>query len=560
MNNENNDDFLPGVGPIDNNIPSSPDNFDPNMNGGFDPNINVNNFDLNMNAGVDPNINNNNFDPNMNLGFDPNVNNNFDPNANNLDPNMMQNQFDPKIGQAPFDMNQNPNMDPNMVQPPFDMSQNINMDQNQFTPNMNSEFNPDVNNNFEQDTISSNYAEDFERNWMGSIYDKAHSKKFNFCAAFFGPAYLFYRKVYLTGGLTALILIIINIIISLLKLNNVGLILGINAIIMLIYFFGLGFGFYPIYRDFVHKQFNKYKKQIPDNNQLIALANKKGGTSILALIVYYIANSVVVTIMVYAMFASLMSDLFGKLPPQSNITSNNNIENNTNVISNETQDEATFSFTDGYELIYPDSTWVVGADKKSLIKGAYTLTYTVSYKASDLGVTDMSTAEGRSSILSIINNSVTSLATTNNLQMDPNDNFVSSNGTYYTYINLSSDTETTRYYFVLLPAEETLFQFELKINDTTVQSDTHLEITKILTKISNTSSANNLPNGNTVTNNTITNDTVTDNSTTNNTVTGDNNAVSNNITSNEVNNMVSENNTTEPNNTSISNVLRNTSI
>ena len=425
----------------------------------------------------------------MNQGYqDPNAKGmkqgNQDPNAKGMnqeyqDPNIMgmnQGYQDPNA----MGMNQgyqDPNMmgmnqgyqDPNMM----------GMDQGYQDPNM-----MGMNQGYQDSTMeyqggqSSDDEEGFVQSWMGALYNKAQTKKFNWCAAFFGPCYLLFRKIFSTGILVLILQVALMVICGLIEKNNVALGLGILTAVDLILFFGLGFGFYPLYKAFIKSQYKKLSLQITDSNQLMAAASKKGGTTPLGIVIYCIVMAIVIPVMAVTGL---------------NLGVKKDNKDNTNQVANVVEEptEEEFNFYEDYAIKYDPNNWFFDEEAKTLTKEDYTLEYKVAYKASDLNM-DMSSLEGLSNLLKLLSDSFTAQAAQSNLQVEVGSkNFISSNGNYYAYIDISDSTSITRYYFVVIPDDEILLQFVLSADDTSVDYEVNVETIEMITNISKASKTEN---------------------------------------------------------------------
>ncbi len=518
---------------------------DPNMNyqdnNNFtDPNMNYqdnNNFtDSNMNY-----QDNNNFaDPNMNYQD----NNNFtDPNMNYQDNN---NFTDPNMNYQ----DNNNFTDPNMNY----------QDNNNFTdPNMNN--NQNFNQNFGNSNASGDYNMDFVKAWMGTLYDKAHSKKFNWCAAIFGEIYLLYRKMYLTGCLFAVLRLLLAFL-TIFLFTKIGVsAFALLAVVFVAFLLVYGLGFYPLYRNFVKNKLNKLKQTTPDNSQLINLASQKGNTSVIAVILY----CVIVPIITWALSAlliaaNILNFASGFINPGSDIE---------NEINNEIVEEFDYQdleFTEGYSIEYDALTWFYDDTDNTLTKGDYVLAYS-GQSVTDIKSVynlDVTNANDRSSLLNSLVSNFQSQASSLNLSVQSGtSNFVTGTSipnVYYSYIDVESADAISRYYLILLPEDDTLFQFTLNVNDTTVDNMTHTEVISILTSASKVDNLDedqdSSDNGNTLNDDETVGNTVVNEVDLNDTnVVSVNATVDNEVATNEtVSNVVSDNTTSG--NTNLGDFLR----
>lgn len=384
-------------------------------------------------------------------------------------------------------------------------NQNQNMYQNgyeqgQYTKQNNSYFeeaNSQYGSQSSQDDSDYNLA--FVQNWMGNIYEKAHSKKFNWPAALLGEAYLLYRKVYIPGMIFLVLSLLLSVVTSITGNAILGIILGVYVIAR---FFGLGFGFYPMYRSNVRKELNKYKSQIQDNNDLINKAKKNGGTSVISLVACLVIELIV---------SGIGMSMALKNTPGAN-NKNNNGNNSANEVTTNSQE---VFFETGYVITYDSNKWFYTPANSTFTQGDYKLKYKVKYNEQQLGV-DFATAEGRSALLSMLTNSFNAQAAQSNLQAEvANSTFIAKFTSYYAYIDIISSTAISRYYFVILPSEKVMFQFVLEVNDTAIDYTTNLDVIDMISLITsanedaetnNTNSTiNETATGNTVAGNTVSN-------------------------------------------------------
>ena len=384
--------------------------------------------------------------------------------------------------------------------------------------NGNNSQNTNMNYSFGQNNAqnSADYNLEFVKTWMGDIYEKAHSRKFNLAAALVGGMYLYFRKMY---GLGTVILIITMILMAI-GIFTQSVIMGVvEAICYAIMFFGLGFGFYPLYRRFVKGKLNKYKQETNDNNQLIDIARKKGGTSIGALIIY-IVLSIVCTEMINVVASSQ------KNIPQANTT--NNVQQNE--VDEQVQLES-YTIDNQYEIEYDASKWEYKKDTDSLVCGPYTLKYATKYPETSLK-TNFSEDAQRASTLEMLVTSFTNQAASQNMQVEsPNSTFIAKNLGYYAYVDVIGAQNCSRYYFVILPEDKLLFQFVLTVNDTTIDSDVNIDVIDMLTQIKKITKTNKTTNENLVNENS--------------TLVSENSTIDENSISNETRTILSSNDTNE---------------
>lgn len=350
-------------------------------------------------------------------------------------------------------------------------------------------------------SVSSDYAADFERAWMGNIYDKAHSKKFNWCSALFNGVYFMYRKMYVSGLLFVILFNLTMLIPSLMFfggiLKSVALYTVLAIILPLIFMILFGFIFYPLYKSFVSKKFNSLKATITDNSALINEANTKGGTSVLGVVIALIVSAIITSVGLGTTISNSIEQLFNKLPDQEQ-----------GGLINETTEPVTdmksFNFLNEYSIQYDSLSWFFNPGDNSLTKGNYTLIYSGQYLddiKNNFNV-DVTNSSGRASLLNTIVSNLESQAVAINLSLEVATNsFAAGNDSYYAYLDIISDTDISRYYLLLLPEKDILFQFILSSNDTNIDYATNLEVINILTSISaEESNEPNNENSNTISN------------------------------------------------------------
>ena len=435
-----------------------------------------------------------NQDPNQMYG----QNMNKDPNQAmygqefNQDPNQMYGQNmnqDPNqaiygqgFNQNPSQMyGQNMNQDPNQAM----YGQGFNQDPNQvygqdFNQNQNQMYNQDMSQGQNQSAdqgFNANAEESFARAWMGAFYDKAGKQKFSLGAAFFQGIYLLYKKMYGTGILVIILEEIVCILLSLLLNINKILALIMFVFIMVLYFVGMGFGFYPLYKSFIKKKYKESTKKTSDPNQLQSIASKSGGTSIAGIFI-----GIVISVIILIITSALVNkDLFkiGSNKKPTNTTTNA-ISNN---VETDAQMEEEFNFFDKYNLVYNGATWAVDSTNTGLVSGNYTLSYKANYKAEDLNA-DFSSQDSLASLLKLLTDSFTNQVAQLNMQVEAgSNNFIKQNNCYYAYIDVLASDSISRYYFVVLPDENILFQFVLTAADTAIDYSTNLNVIDMITKI-----------------------------------------------------------------------------
>ena len=324
----------------------------------------------------------------------------------------------------------------------------------------------------------------FVRNWMGNIYEKAHSSKFNWSAAFFNGAYLMYRKMY-TTGIILLVLQTVIIIIGALVLTK-SAVAGsiISSLLGIGLFVGMGFGFYPLYRSFVKGKLNSLRGQVNDQQQLMSIAEQKGGTSILGVVIYCVAGGILTTTVTTLLLGSTGSSILGGgNGTATNAVGDNNITTNE-ITENPAENTSTFNFDENYYLSY-GSDWFLEDENNQLKKGDYILQFYAKYTKEQTNM-DLATSDGRKQLLDYIVNTLTDQATKANYQMSTgNENFIPQNDgkVFYNYIDFTSTNTIQRMYFIVLPEDNVLFWFILTINDTSIDTTTNTSVVEMLTSI-----------------------------------------------------------------------------
>ena len=238
-------------------------------------------------------------------------------------------------------------------------------------------------------------------------------------------------------------------------------------------------------------------------------ASSKGGTSPLAVILCCIVVPIITSI-VFTLFATvgifnIFKNISGNINTPSNIISDNSIiEDNTDMKS--------YTFLNQYTIDYDSLTWFFNQSDSSLTKGDYKLTYSgqsIPDLKSSFNV-DSTTPAGRSSLLSTLMSSLQAQAASMNLTVDVGtSNFVLGVKNYYAYIDVASNNTLTRYYIILIPEDDILFQFTLETNDTSIDYATNIEIVNMLTNIS-TESSDEEADDNTISNDTVISNDVSD--------------------------------------------------
>ncbi len=445
------------------------DNMNYQDNSFNDPN-NMNYQDNSFNDPNDMNYQDNSFNGSNDMNYQDNSFNGSN------DMNYQDNSFN-----ASNDMNYQDNS--------FNASNNMNYQNNSFDnsntnsnfsdPNLNYQDNNFNNQDFSNNASSGDYNTEFVKRWMGNIYDKAHSKKFNWCSAIFGPAYFLYRKMYLTGTLLVILSFLITIL-STFLVTKLGMasfaIAGVISLLLIIIY---GFAFYPLYRNFVRGKLNKFKQTITDNSQLLNEASKKGNTSVIAVILYFIISPIVLSLII-SLFISAgiinIKNAFESNTPPKNETESQEVET----------DLQPFNFVDDYSVYYDALTWFYDDTDNSINKGGYILTYTgqsLSNVSEAFGV-DLTTNSGRASLLQSLVSSYEAQAATSDFTVDVGQsNFIQQENAYHAYLDVTSPETIERYYVILIPEDDIMFQFVLTTADTAVDFETNLEVLNILSSI-----------------------------------------------------------------------------
>ncbi len=419
----------------------------------------------------------NDFDnqPTINPILSQNISNMDYPQNNIEDPNMsypQNNAVDPNMGYA-----QNNVVDPNMGYVQNNVADsNMGYAQNNFTdPNMIYQ-----NNNFNQSqgVDSDDYNTDFIKNWMGSLFVKSQSAKINWPAGLLGGAYYLYRKMYLVGSLFTVLQILLIALFTFLaaKIGATSLILALVTYAVFVLIFG--FSFYPLYKNFVQGKLKQYKQTITDNSQLLNIATTKGNTSLTSVIVFCIAVPFILAIIYGILFTSGLVDIGAK--PTENTTNEISADDNATIT-----DIQLYNFIENYVLEYDSNVWYNDEENKSLTKGDYSLLFAQGIpNVGNVFNADVTTPSGRSTLLGTLLNSLETQAAARNFSVEAGvSNFVMGTNAYYGYIDVIATEDVSRYYLVLLPDENLLFQFVLTVNDTTIDYETNLEVVNILTSV-----------------------------------------------------------------------------
>ena len=470
MNDQMNSDMGMGM-----NDPMNPDaNFNPyqGMDGQFgDQN-------QNMNMGMNDPMN-----PNMGMGMNDPMNQNMGMGMNDpMNPDMgmgMNDQMNPNMGMGMNDP-MNPNMGMGMNDP---MNPNMGMDNGQ---NFNG-YQDMSGDNSQGNNDYSGGDEQFVKNWMGKLYEKAQNKKFNWCAAFFRGAYLLYRKMYVTGIIVFILEAVLEVMACLIMTKNPIAGAGIFALVSIGLFIGMGLGFYRLYKNFINGKLNSYRSQTADENQLMEIANQKGGTSVIAVVLYYLITSIVLPVVLFlvvgAAFFSIITGIFGQAMQQPLPTNDIVIEGINEISETPVEETGTqFNFYENYYITY-DSDWFLN-DKEQLTKGEYYLKYYTSYTKEQTHL-DLTSEEGQKKLVDLIIKQYSEIAEKKGLTVETgNQNFATQNNSLYNYVDFVADNAIERVYFIIYPDDNILFQFDLTVEGTTeVDNITNVAVIDIITNI-----------------------------------------------------------------------------
>lgn len=175
-------------------------------------------------------------------------------------------------------------------------------------PNINNQTNLDISNSRPYERY-----EEYETNnllidsYIGKNADQICSGGFSFPAFLFGPFYLLYRKIYLI----ATIWIVINYaLVKIFPSNEGDTTYYILRIITLVVNIVVGLKFKEKYVEYAEKKVNKIKEQNPDRdvNSLARICTKKGGTSLLPVVLFIVAIFALTFIVaVYETYVSVMN-------------------------------------------------------------------------------------------------------------------------------------------------------------------------------------------------------------------------------------------------------------
>ena len=414
----------------------------------------------------------------FNNGFsqqDESFNNNFSQQQNtsfNNDFSQQDESFNNNFSQQ-----QNTSFNNNFSQPDGTFNSGFSQMNSPFDDNL-SQANTSFNNYQEvndqsTDFYGSDNDEAFRKAWMGNLYDKANTKKFNWSAFFFGGMYFFYRKLYLFGILFAIL--------SVLPI--------INNIIC-------GFAFYPLYKSHINKQLAKNKNNVQSPSQLLDIANKKGGTSIPSVLIALLISGTVSGIFFIVVFSQLIDSILGifDLPSSggSSLPTPSSPDTSINTPQEPVSTYDYYNFYNDYEIEYDSSSWQMNTEGTGLVNGNYGFSYIQSIEnLSTIGY-DVSTNEGRSSFFTFLYNQFSSQTDASTTLELGSSNFNSlGNNIYMASLDLIYATNNIeRCYFVLLPEDDIFIEFILSNQDTVIAEEINTEIGGYISNISKVSERN----------------------------------------------------------------------
>ena len=190
-----------------------------------------------------------------NISLQPQVNNSYQVNSVNATPNNQNT--------TPNNNFLNPAIE-NIVPQPAPSNE-------QLTNNSNVIIQQNINQTPSNDTSIND--EELLKAFIGKNYDKITTKPFNFAGFFFTVFYMFYRKMFLYGTILAIAHMVILCIVN-------------SIIVTIIFIIAMGLLANKIYLYYSKKKIIKIKLQNPQKNinELKDICSKKGGTSILILI------------------------------------------------------------------------------------------------------------------------------------------------------------------------------------------------------------------------------------------------------------------------------------
>ena len=285
----------------------------------------------------------------------------------------------------------------------------------------------------------------------------------------------------------------------------------------------------------------------PNNGQNVNEPNKQKNKNNK---VFTIALVIVLAIAVIALFVVLGFKLSSKNKK------NTNSSNTTASQQVQPKIEQYYFDNNEYCFDYDSTKWTNDEENKSLVFDTYSLQYAMNYVGSQLGA-DFKTDNGRSALYEMIINQFNAQASGANLQMEtPNDGFISRSDLYYTFFDVLDGTTIYRYYLVILPDNDIMFQFTLSNTDTSIDYSTGLEVIDMLTSTQKADEENNSNSTNEISTNEVDlnslNETGATNSVQNkvsNALTNSTNTVANTIGNNVANTTSAASNSTSTNTT-----------
>lgn len=250
---------------------------------------------IGANSNNNYNQGNNGFNPNNNYNNNYN-NNNYNNNYNSFGIYQANNNINNLNNNNPYNYNNTSNQIPN-----FTTGGTI--------PNINNQPNLEINNNRPYERY-----EEYETNnllidsYIGKNADQICSGDFCFPAFFFGPFYLLYRKIYLV----AIVWIAINYaLVEIFPSNEGDTTYYILRIITIVVNVVVGLKFKEKYVEYAEKKVNKIKEQNPDRdiNSLARICTKKGGTSLVPVVLFIVALFMIIFIIAaYRSYVSVMNN------------------------------------------------------------------------------------------------------------------------------------------------------------------------------------------------------------------------------------------------------------
>ena len=145
--------------------------------------------------------------------------------------------------------------------------------------------------------------------YIGPMYYNFKKGSFSWCAFFLGPIYFVYRKLYAVGILIYLINLGLSKFAEYVRMN-IFIQLGITLMFQIF----LGITFKKFYFNECMERVGKIKQQNPDlgYNQLTELVKRKGGTNLLAALLFIIPIILLIIIVIMAsVFAGILIGYLG---------------------------------------------------------------------------------------------------------------------------------------------------------------------------------------------------------------------------------------------------------